>query len=145
MNVPHFPLKIEFSKLKLPGGMFFLLRAIIKFLWRYLSHKLFQWEVISENINTTLCKLWLYKSYKSLWRLLLRIQNRQKTQKAQKDKKKTSFPKEKVENRDWYKPVLNKVMTTQEQCIKQNFVAPLNWNKIFKKIKWLLAKLRSLW
>ena len=57
------------------------------------------------------------------------IQNRQKTQKAQKDKK-TSFPKEKVENTDLYKPVLNKVMTTQEQCLKQNFVAPLN-NKNF--------------
>ena len=28
--------------------------------------------------------------------------------------KKTSFPKEKVENTDLYKPVLNKVMTTQD-------------------------------
>ena len=45
------------------------------------------------------------------------IQNRQKTQKAQKDKK-TSFPKEKVENTDLYKLVLNKVRTTQEQCLK---------------------------
>ena len=33
---------------------------------------------------------------------------------AQKDKKKTSFPKEQTENKDLYKPVLNKVMTTQE-------------------------------
>ena len=57
VNVPHFPLKMEFSKLKLPGGMFFLLRAIIKVLWHDIcSHKLFKWEVISENINTTLCK-----------------------------------------------------------------------------------------
>ena len=39
--------------------------------------------------------------------------------------KKTSFPKEKVENTDLYKPVLDKVMTTQEQCVKQNFIAPL--------------------
>ena len=37
----------------------------------------------------------------------------QKTQKAQKDKK-NSFPKEKTENTDLYKPILNKVMTAQE-------------------------------
>ena len=42
----------------------------------------------------------------------------------QKDKK-TSFPKEQIENTDFYKPVLNKIMTTQEQCKKCNFVAPL--------------------
>ena len=34
-------------------------------------------------------------------------------QKAQKDKK-TSFPKESVENVDLYKPVLNKIMTTHK-------------------------------
>ena len=33
--------------------------------------------------------------------------------KAQKDKK-TSFSKELVENADFYKPVLNKIMTTHE-------------------------------
>ena len=44
--------------------------------------------------------------------------------KAQKDKK-TSFPIEQVVNTDLYKPVLNKIMTTQDQCIKYNFVAPL--------------------
>ena len=42
-------------------------------------------------------------------------------QKAQK----TSFPKESVENTGLYKPVLNKLMTTHEQCVKYNFVAPL--------------------
>ena len=36
-----------------------------------------------------------------------------KTQKAQKNKK-TSFPKESVENADFYKPALNKIMTTHE-------------------------------
>ena len=30
--------------------------------------------------------------------------------------KKTSFPKEQIENTDLYKPALNKIMTTQEQC-----------------------------
>ena len=40
-------------------------------------------------------------------------QNRQKTQKAEKVKK-TSFPKEPVENADFYKPVLKKVMNTHE-------------------------------
>ena len=39
--------------------------------------------------------------------------------------KRNSFPKEQVENTDLYKPVLNKIMTTQEQCVKYNFVAPL--------------------
>ena len=34
-------------------------------------------------------------------------------QKAQKYKK-TSFPKESVENADLYKPVLNKIMTTRK-------------------------------
>ena len=40
--------------------------------------------------------------------------------------KKTSFPKEQIENTDLYKPVLNEIMTKQEQCVKYNFVAPLN-------------------
>ena len=44
--------------------------------------------------------------------------------KAQKDKK-TSFQKEWVENTDLYKVVLNKIITTQEQCVKYEFVAPL--------------------
>ena len=44
---------------------------------------------------------------------MVKTQNRQKTQKAQKDKI-TSFPKESVENADQYKPVLNKLMTTRE-------------------------------
>ena len=37
--------------------------------------------------------------------------------KAQKDKKKTSFLKETVENADLLKAVLNKSMTTQEYCV----------------------------
>ena len=38
---------------------------------------------------------------------------------------KTSFPKEQVEKTELSKLVLNKIMTTQEQCVKYNFVAPL--------------------
>ena len=38
---------------------------------------------------------------------------------------KTSFFKEKVENEDLYKSVLNKIMTTHEEGIKCNFIAPL--------------------
>ena len=34
------------------------------------------------------------------------------------ERQKKSFPKEQVENTDLYKPVLNKIMTTQEQCVK---------------------------
>ena len=41
------------------------------------------------------------------------------------EKQKTSFPKEQIENADLYKFVLNKIMTTQEQCVKYNFAAPL--------------------
>ena len=41
-------------------------------------------------------------------------------------RQKTSFPKEQVENKDLYKPLLNKIMATQEQCVKYNFVTPLN-------------------
>ena len=40
-------------------------------------------------------------------------------------RRKTSFRKEIVKNADLHKPVLNKVMTTQEWCVKYNFVAPL--------------------
>ena len=46
-------------------------------------------------------------------RTLRQIRHRQKTQKAHKDKK-TSFPKESVENADFYKSVLNKIMIAHE-------------------------------
>ena len=43
------------------------------------------------------------------------------TEQAKKHKKlrktkKTSFPRELVENADFYKPVLNKIMTSHEKC-----------------------------
>ena len=38
-------------------------------------------------------------------------QNKQKTQKVQKDKK-TSFPKESVENTDFYNAALNKIIAS---------------------------------
>ena len=44
--------------------------------------------------------------------------------KAQKDEN-LVLPKEQVENEDFHKPVLNKVMTTRQKFIKYNFVAPL--------------------
>ena len=37
---------------------------------------------------------------------------------------KNNFPKESVENANLYKPVLNKIMSTQKYCMKHNFVAP---------------------
>ena len=40
-------------------------------------------------------------------------QNRQKTQKAQKDQK-ISFKKEQLENADFYKPELNKIIITHK-------------------------------
>ena len=42
------------------------------------------------------------------------------------ESQKISFPKEQIENTDLYKPVLNEIMTKKEQCVKYNFVAPLN-------------------
>ena len=39
--------------------------------------------------------------------------------------RKTGFLKETVENADLHKAVLNKIMTTQEYCVKYDFVAPL--------------------
>ena len=42
---------------------------------------------------------------------------------------KTNFPKEQLVNTDLHKPVLNKIMTTQDQCVKYNFVAPLTTSK----------------
>ena len=41
------------------------------------------------------------------------------------ERQKSSFPKEQVENTDLYKPELNKIMTSQDYCVKYNFVAPL--------------------
>ena len=56
-------------------------------------------------------------------------------QKAQK----TSFPKESVENADFYKPVLNKIMTTHKSCAKYNFVAPLKDQESF--VSFILSEL----
>ena len=44
---------------------------------------------------------------------------KQKIQKAHKNKK-SSFPKELVENADVYKPVLNKIMATHYSCVEYN-------------------------
>ena len=41
------------------------------------------------------------------------------------ERQKKRFSKEKVENTDLHKPLLNKIITTQEQCVKYNFVAPI--------------------
>ena len=40
---------------------------------------------------------------------------------------KTSFPKEILENADLNNSVFNKIMTTQKQCVKYDFVAQLNF------------------
>ena len=42
-----------------------------------------------------------------------------------------------VENTDLSKPVLNKIMATWKQCIKQNFVATLN--VIFHGVLWIIT------
>ena len=42
------------------------------------------------------------------------------------ERQKISFPKEQIENAGLYKSVFNKIMTTQKQCVKYNFIAPLS-------------------
>ena len=50
--------------------------------------------------------------------------NRQKTQEIT-ERQEVGFPKEKVENTDLYKPILNKIMAIHEQCVKYNLGASL--------------------
>ena len=47
-------------------------------------------------------------------------------QRKHRKKKKTSFLKETIENADLHKAILNKTIHPQEQCVKYDFVAPLN-------------------
>ena len=50
------------------------------------------------------------------------------------ERRKARFSEEIKENADLHKTVLNKIMTTQEQCVKHSFVAPLTnicLNKIY--------------
>ena len=50
------------------------------------------------------------------------------------EKRKTSFLKEQVENTDLYKSLLNKIMTTHEECIRYNFLAPFEIPCCFSKM-----------
>ena len=52
--------------------------------------------------------------------ILLKAKNAEST-----ERRKTSFRKEIVENANLDKLVLNKIMSTQEQRVKYNFIAPL--------------------
>ena len=69
-----------------------------------------------------------YTNIRKVYKEFIEIRTGSKHKKHRKTKR-TSFPKEQTENTDLYKPVLNKIMTTQEQCIKYNFL-PLNANAI---------------
>ena len=87
----------------------FLLRALLKLFWGDICFN----KLLQNTWHLLLWKLWLYNVKKFIKLTSNSTQNKQKTQKAQK-KKKTSFPKEFVENADFYKPVLNKIMTSHE-------------------------------
>ena len=100
---------------KLSKGMFFIKNYIIKF---------FKWEQKQNTWYLLLYKQWLSNVKKFIKLTSNSTQNREKKQNAQKDKK-TSFPKESVENVDPYQPVLNKIMIKHEQCVECYFVAPL--------------------
>ena len=52
---------------------------------------------------------------------------RKKTKRLASNKKK----KKKKKNEDLYKHALNKIITTQAQCVKYNFVAPLSMYVLF--------------
>ena len=58
-------------------------------------------------------------------------------------KTKTSFLKETVENADLHKAVLNKTMTTHQQCEKYDFVAPLTKFRMHPISKVLISNLFS--
>ena len=51
--------------------------------------------------------------------------------KVRTERRKTRIVKETEENADLHKVVLNKTMTTQEYCVKYDFVTPLMLNTIF--------------
>ena len=90
---------------KLSRGMFFIKNYIIKFL-------------ISENKNRTPDTYYNINNDYAMLKKFIKLtsystQNREKTQEIQKDKK-TSFPKETVENVEPSQPVLNKIITTHQ-------------------------------
>ena len=53
---------------------------------------------------------------------------RKKTKRLASNKKKKKKKKKKI---NLYKPALNKIITTQAQCVKYNFVAPLSMYVLF--------------
>ena len=56
--------------------------------------------------------------------------NRNKEQAENAERQKSSFPKERAENADLPKPVLNKIINTHKQYVKYNFVASLIFMKL---------------
>ena len=83
--------------------------------------------LISENKNTEYLtpKQWFCKRYKVYEDYIEFDTEQAENKNGQKDKK-LNFPKVNVEKAGLYKPLLNKVMTTHEQHVKYNFIAPLN-------------------
>ena len=55
------------------------------------------------------------------------------------EKWKTSFLKETAENADLHKAIFKKTMTTQEKCVKYDFVAPLT-QKMVESLWWKLCR-----
>ena len=105
----------------------FLLRAVLDLLWRgdncfyklFLIYKIKNTESLNNDYTNVI-------KFTKIRHITGRKQKRRKT--------KNSFPKKSVANPDLYKPVLNKIMTSYEQCMKYNFVAPLNSLNI--RIEW---------
>ena len=87
-------------------------RAVLNLLCRDICfYKLF---LINENKNTE----YLNSDYANVIKFMKIISNsthnKQKTQKRAERQKRTSFPKESVENADLYKPILNKIMAAHK-------------------------------
>ena len=59
------------------------------------------------------------------------LEQTENTKKRKKTKRLAFQTKKTVENANLYTPALNKIITTQEQCVKYNFVAPLSMYVLF--------------
>ena len=59
------------------------------------------------------------------------LEQTENTKKCKKTKRLAFQTKKTVENANLYKPASNKIITTQEQCVKYNFVAPLSMYVLF--------------
>ena len=98
----------------------------------FVTRNLFLETIVNKNT------VYLTPTLQSLWNLH-RVWYDEKSVEIQK----TSLLKASVENAEFYKPIMNKIMTTNKLCLKYNFVAPLSptlkkWKNPPPKIAYIL-------